>query len=40
MQQSITPSTSKWMWAIENVSESVDGREGAREHRETMSKER
>ncbi|XDA72297.1 hypothetical protein R6Z07F_002578 [Ovis aries] len=32
------PSTSKWMWAIENVSASADGRQGAREHRETMRK--
>ena len=32
------PSTSKWMWAIENVSDSADGRKGAREHRETMRK--
>ena len=33
-----TPSTSKWMWAIESVSASADGRQGAREHRETMRK--
>ena len=32
------PSTSKWMWAIENVSASAYGRQGAREHRETMRK--
>ena len=32
------PSTSKWMRAIESVSDSADGRQGAREHRETMRK--